>query len=183
MGVLQHAEVWHALFYPSKHSATERKRAYFYLFASCLGLAAFLGSMLNFIVSWMACGLLQVTQVILTMLLALNVADLRDKCLNVLECERTVNNLLECYVLIRIIQFAHALLILKDITMAVSFFVSLMLILWRITSASFFADATNLWRVVGRFERDTYIFVFKDVVIFVVFIIAVIFAMISKYAD
>ncbi|KEG15583.1 hypothetical protein DQ04_00031170 [Trypanosoma grayi] len=102
----QQQEVWQTLRNPAKHTAGERKRAYFFLFAYCLGIVALLLSCLHFIGAWVACGLLQLIMLIFSMMYALTIADCRDKCLSVMECDRTANPVLEVYVALRVLQVA-----------------------------------------------------------------------------
>ncbi|CBH18717.1 Cornichon protein, putative [Trypanosoma equiperdum] len=183
MGILQHqADVWHALRYPSKHSWGERKRAYLFVFAYCLAAIALFASVMHFIGAWIACGLLQVIMLIFAMLFALNIADCRDKCLNVLECERAINPVMEVYIGLRFIQFLHATFLLTNIPMGVSILVALLYSLWRMWCGTYFVDATSLWREVGRLERDSYIHICIEIALIVIYLIAIVFAMVDKYS-
>ncbi|KAH9578838.1 Cornichon [Trypanosoma melophagium] len=178
----QQREVWRTLCNPSKHSAGERKRAYFFLFAYCLGIAALFASMLHFIGAWVASGLMQLIMLIFAMIFALNIADCRDKCLNVLECERTVNPVLEIYVVLRVLQSLHAVFFLNSVVVSVFFILALLFLLWRMYSGVFFVDATSLWREISRLERESYMHIAVDVILFVTYLICMIFAMVTKYA-
>ncbi|ORC87473.1 uncharacterized protein TM35_000222720 [Trypanosoma theileri] len=178
----QQREVWHTLCNPSKHSAGERKRAYFFLFAYCIAIGTFFASLLHFIGAWVASGLMQLIMLIFAMIFALNIADCRDKCLNVLECERTVNPVLEIYVALRVLQSIHALFFLDSVVVSVFFLLALLFLFWRMYRGVFFVDATSLWREMGRLERESYMHIAVDVILFVTYLICMIFSMVSKYA-
>ncbi|CCD13104.1 unnamed protein product [Trypanosoma congolense IL3000] len=178
----QQAEVWHAVLHPSKHSWGERKRAYLFLFAYCLAIATLIASLMHFIGAWVACGLLQLVMLIFSMTFALNIADCRDKCLNVLECERAINPILEVYIALRVAQLLHTAFILCDIPMSIGIVLALLYSLWRLWYGSYFVDATSLWREVGRLEKESYIYIAVDTLLFAAYLVILVFVMVNRYS-
>ncbi|EAN83357.1 hypothetical protein C3747_120g123 [Trypanosoma cruzi] len=180
--IVQQQDVWRVLRNASKHTASERKRAYFFLFAYCLSVAALFASFLHFIGAWVAAGLIQLVMLIFAMLYALNIADCRDKCLNVLECERIVNPVMEVYVGLRALQLLHAIFFIQSIVLSLCYTMALLFLVWRISRGAFFVDATSLWREVGRLEQGSYFHISIDVLLFVVYLVCMVFAIVARYA-
>ncbi|RNF27531.1 uncharacterized protein Tco025E_00181 [Trypanosoma conorhini] len=181
--VEQQRDLWRVLRSPSRHSAGERKRAYFFLFAYCLTIAALFASFMHFVGAWVSAGLLQLVMIIFAMMYALNIADCRDKCLNVLECERIVNPVLEVYIALRVLQLIQAIFFLHSIVMSVAFVLALLFLFWRMSTGVFFVDATSLWREVGRLEQGSYLVMGSDIVLFMTYLVSMVVSIVLRYAD
>ncbi|RNF12122.1 hypothetical protein TraAM80_00543 [Trypanosoma rangeli] len=181
--VEQQRDLYRVLRSPSRHTAGERKRAYFFLFAYCLTIAALFFSFMHFVGAWVSAGLLQLVMVIFSMMYALNVADCRDKCLNVLECERVVNPVLEVYICLRVLQLLQAIFFLHSIVLSITFIAALLFLFWRISTGIFFVDATSLWREIGRLEQGSYFVMGVDIVLFMVYLVSMVIAVVVHYAD
>ncbi|CAG9580533.1 conserved hypothetical protein [Leishmania major strain Friedlin] len=173
-------EVLHTLRHPSQHSATDRKRAYMFLFVYVLSAIAFGGNLLHFISGWIAATVLQVVMTILIMIYAFNINDYSDKSMSSMECERACNPLLDAYIALRAVQLIQALFLRSFVC---TFFFATVLIgtLFRVRQRKLYVDAVNLWREVSQYEREGFIFIGVDVVMIIVLMLSMVFSIVANY--
>lgn len=62
-----------------KHSATDRKRAYFFIFIYVLGAIAFVCTFLHFISGWVAVVVAQLVQIIMVVMYTLSLNDYGER--------------------------------------------------------------------------------------------------------
>lgn len=175
-------EVIHTLRFPSQHSATDRKRAYMFVFVYILTFIAFGGNFFHFVSGWIAAIVLQVVMAILIMIYAFNINDYSDKSMSSMECERACNPLLDAYIALRAVQVIQALW-LRSFVCTLSFAVVLLVTLFRVRNGKLYVDAVNLWREVSQYEREGFIFIAVDVLMIIMIMIVMVFSIITKYSD
>ncbi|KAG5470376.1 hypothetical protein LSCM4_03072 [Leishmania orientalis] len=174
-------EVVHTLRFPSQHSATDRKRAYMFLFVYVLSTIAFGGNLFHFISGWIAATVLQVVMTILIMIYAFNINDYSDKSMSSMECERACNPLLDAYIALRGVQVIQALF-LRSFLCTFFFATVLIATLFRVRQKKLYVDAVNLWREVSQYEREGFVFIAVDVVMIIVLLIVMVFSIVTKYS-
>lgn len=166
---------------PAKHSATERKRAYFFLAVYIIAVIGFGCNMLHFISGWIGLLLIQLVQMIFSVMYVFNINDYADKQCTALECERASNPLLNAYIGVRVIQVLMAAFLHSYLAFVV-FALALALTLWRMKKGHQYVDATNLWRDVKKNEKESYINMGIDVVLIIVVMAAMIISIITRYS-
>ncbi|KPA85033.1 hypothetical protein ABB37_01456 [Leptomonas pyrrhocoris] len=175
-------EVIHTLRNPSQHSATDRKRAYMFLFVYILGSIAFCGNLFHFISGWIAATVVQVVMTILIMIYAFNINDYSDKSMSSMECERACNPLLDAYIALRGIQLFQALM-MRSYVCIIAYAAMLALTIYRVKKGKLYVDAVNLWREVSQYEKEGFFFIAMDVVLIIMLMIVMVFSIINRYGD
>ncbi|KPI84590.1 hypothetical protein ABL78_6351 [Leptomonas seymouri] len=175
-------EVIQTLRNPSQHSATDRKRAYMFLFVYILGGIAFCGHLFHFISGWIAAIVVQIVMTVLIMIYAFNINDYSDKSMSSMECERACNPLLDAYLSLRGVQLIQAIM-MRSYVCIIAYGAVLTLTIYRVKKGKLYVDAVNLWREVSQYEKEGFVFIAVDVVLIVVLMIAMIFSIINQYGD
>ncbi|KAG5496445.1 hypothetical protein JKF63_02747 [Porcisia hertigi] len=175
-------DVVHTLRFPSQHSATDRKRAYMFLFVYILSAIAFGGNLFHFISGWIAATVVQVVMTILIMIYAFNINDYSEKSMSSMECERACNPLLDAYIALRAVQVIQAFF-LRSLVCTVLYLIVLLTTLLRVRQGKLYVDAVNLWREISHYEREGFIFIAADVVMIIVLMISMVFSIIATYSN
>lgn len=174
-------EVIDTLRKPAQHSATERKRAYLFLTVYIIAAIGFGCNAFHFISGWIGLLMIQLIQIIFSVMYVFNINDYADKQSTALECERACNPLLDAYFGVRIVQAIMALWLRSYIAFPV-FVLALAFHLWRVKKGHQYVDATNLWREVRKNEKESYFNCAIDVTLIVIVMTAMIFSIIGRYS-
>lgn len=124
----------------------------------------------------------QLVQASFMLVYAFNLNDYSERSVSAMECERSCNPLIDGVVAIRVLQIMQALFTGSYITACI-FAAYLGYLVWRIKSNSIYVDATNLWREVNKFEKESYILLAIDVLLIVAVLIIMVVSIISKYSE
>lgn len=175
-------EVFHTLRNPSQHSATDRKRAYMYLFVYILGAVAFCGNLFHFVSGWIAAIVVEMVMTILIMIYAFNINDYSDKSMSSMECERACNPILDAYIALRVVQVVQAI-VMRSYVCIICYSAVLALTIYRVKMGKLYVDAVNLWREVSHYEKEGFFFIAVDVVLIIMLMIVMVFSIITRYGD